>query len=265
MDIKKLITEYNSLGIESTYNYEDFNKILITTHSTQIEGSTLSFEEASELILKGNTPGGKSIDFSLMALDHYKALDFVLKEAELRKPITLDFIKKIASLVMKSTGKIYENVLGVTDTTKGDFRLTSVRAGDTVFMNFQKVPEAMNKLILELNNLIPQMTDIEDKLLLSFYAHYELVNIHPFLDGNGRSSRLLMNYIQRYYRLPLGLVFSEDKPKYYQVLDSVKETESFETYDEFMIQQYAKHLTQEIKKANSVLQEPKIIKPRFKR
>ena len=55
-------------------------------------------------------------------------------------------------------------------------------------MSFEKVPAALEQLVKKLNELLPQQTTEDAQLALSFYAHYELVNIHPFLDSNGRTS-----------------------------------------------------------------------------
>lgn len=266
MKIESLIEEYKTLEINKVFNYEEFNNILLTTHSTRIEGSTLSFEEACELIQKGNTPAGKNIDFSLQVLDHYNALKFVLSEAEKDNNLSVKLIQEIASKVMARTGEIYENILGKVDVSKGEFRNTSVRAGNTTFMNYQKVPKAMENLVQKLKELFPKQKTIEEKLALSFYAHYELVNIHPFLDGNGRTSRLLMNFIQQKYDLPLGIVFAEDKIPYYEALNSVKETESFDEYNDFMFNQYGKHLQREIKKHKEIDNDKEIpFKSKFKR
>lgn len=249
--IENLIQEYRRLDIDNFLNYEEFNKILLTSHSTRIEGSTLTFAESTELIQKGNTPAGKHISFSLQTIDHYNALNFILKEADNKTPITKEFIQKIASLVMKQTGEVFTNINGTVDASKGEFRKTGVWAGTTAFMHYQKIVPALDELCDELNQIIKQQTDSDSQLKLSFYAHYKLVDIHPFLDGNGRTSRLLMNYIQRWYNLPLSLVFAEDKAMYYEALNSVKNTESFDFYYEFMFSQYYKFLKQEIQKQNS--------------
>ncbi len=247
-NLDKVLEEYRKLDIDNIINYTEFNKILITAHSTQIEGSTLSFEEASELIRAGNTPGGKKFIFSQQVLDHFDALNFVLSEAEKERELSVKFIQEIASKVMARTGEIYENSLGKIDVSKGEFRNTSVRAGSASFMNFQKIPNAMEQLVEELKDLYPKQKTATQQLKLAFYAHYELVDIHPFLDGNGRTARLLMNFFQKRYDLPLGLIFSEDKPMYYEALNSVKKTESFDTYNTFMFSQYKKHLCIEIQK-----------------
>lgn len=106
----------------------------------------------------------------------------------------------------------------------------------------------LEKIANKLNEELDKSKTIEEQLALSFYAHYELVNIHPFLDGNGRTSRLLMNFIQHRYGLPLGIIFAEDKAQYYEALESVRETETFDKYNEFMLSQYQKHLSNEIER-----------------
>lgn len=109
-------------------------------------------------------------------------------------------------LSMFQVGEVTENVLGVVDSTKGDFRKNTVRVGNTIFMNYQKVEPALHQLVKDLKENFPLQKTIKDQLELSFYAHYELVNIHPFLDGNGRTARLLMNFVQRKYDLPLAIL-----------------------------------------------------------
>ena len=82
MSIEKLIQEYKDLEIEQSLNYIEFNKILITSHSTRIEGSTLTLNETRILIEDGNTPSGKPLIFSNQTKDHYEALNFVLEQAK---------------------------------------------------------------------------------------------------------------------------------------------------------------------------------------
>jgi Fic family protein len=74
-------------------------------------------------------------------------------------------------------------------------------------------------------------------------AHYQLVSIHPFADGNGRSSRLLMNYIQAYHSEPLTVVFKQDKLDYYNALQSTRQTNNIEVFFEFMFDQAAKYFS----------------------
>jgi len=83
-------------------------------------------------------------------------------------------------------------------------------------------------------------------LELSFDAHFDLVSIHPFYDGNGRTSRLLMNYIQLHYNLPMSVVFKEDKADYITALEETRNNEDLKAFRDFMTDQYIKFLNQEM-------------------
>ncbi|MFK8264893.1 Fic family protein [Capnocytophaga cynodegmi] len=258
MTVADSIEEYKRLDIENIFNYEEFHKILITSHSTRIEGSTLTYEECIELIQKGNTPGGKNILFSNQTLDHHQALNFIIKEADIGRNISKTFIQEIAAKVMRCTGELFTNINGTIDTSKGEFRKANVTAGSASFMHYSKVVPAVDNLVKELNDNFDSQKDSLSQLEFSFYAHYQLVDIHPFLDGNGRTSRLLMNFIQRKYQLPLSFVFAEDRFQYYDALNSVRKTESFREYYDFMFSQYQKYLQIEIDKQEKIGQEKEI-------
>ena len=120
-------------------------------------------------------------------------------------------------------------------------------AGNRYFPNFDKVELLTKKLVDQLNPSMKKNSVIEEQLTLSFDAHFELVSIHPFYDGNGRTSRLLMNYIQHFYQLPMGIVFKQDKAEYIQALEDSRNKESLELFRKFMFEQYSKYLRREIK------------------
>ena len=96
MAISEIIQTYRALGLESSLNYNEFNKILITSHSTRIEGSTLTLNETRVLIEEGNTPNGKPLLFANQTKDHYEALNFVLKEATQQRFLSVAFIQEIS-------------------------------------------------------------------------------------------------------------------------------------------------------------------------
>jgi len=100
-----------------------------------------------------------------------------------------------------------------------------VTAGETYFPNFNKVELLTAGLVSEISDKIKPNLNIREQLDLSYDAHFNLVSIHTFYDGNGRTSRLLMNYIQAFYKLPLAIVHNENKADYYQALVDIRKQE----------------------------------------
>lgn len=246
--MESLILKYKSLGIADVLHYEKFNLISISHHSTKIEGSTLTELETQILLDDGLTPKGKPVNDTLMVTDHFKALHFVIEKARNKVLVSTDLIKEINSYVMKSTGGIYNTMLGEVDTSKGMFRKGNVTAGVSYFPNYDKVERLTNDLAKFINSKMNDDLTIDEKLNLSFDAHFNLVSIHPFYDGNGRTSRLLMNYIQTFYDLPLAIVNSEDKQEYIQALIDTRNEDNIDVFRNFMKNQYEEYLANEIKK-----------------
>lgn len=190
-----------------------------------------------------------------MAIDHYEALRYVMNLAENKLPLTVEEIQKIAGLVLTNTGQILNHPFGQTDSTKGDFRKVGVRVDNRSFMDYQKVLEQVDKLSAGIRNNIDNLSSIEEVYDLAFLAHYQLVTIHPFLDGNGRTSRLLMNYIQHYHNFPMTIVFAEDKVKYFEALEQTREKNDIRIFTEFMLQQATKYFEAEIQNMSKEIKE----------
>ncbi|KAA8486828.1 Fic/DOC family protein [Arcticibacter tournemirensis] len=243
-----LIDRYKSLGIEDVIDHEKFNHISIVHHSTVLEGSTLTEVETEVLLNEGLTPKGKPLLHTLMVKDHYTALRFVLNEAKKRRPVSEEFIREIGAAVLKNTGSVYHTVLGNVDSSKGEYRKGNVRAGDTYFPNYDEVPSLVQELVLALGRKMSTEISLDEKINLSFDAHFNLVSIHPFYDGNGRSSRLLMNYIQAYYGLPLAIVRQESKVDYIQALLDARAGNNINIFRKFMSDEYEAMLSLEIEK-----------------
>jgi len=223
MDLAGLIDRYKNSGINDVIDHEKFNLISIVHHSTKIEGSTLNEIEAQVLINEGLTPKGKPMHDSLMVTDHYAALLFTLRSAKEKRNITAGLIREINGLVLKNMGKVYNTVFGEIDAATGAFRKGNVSAGTSYFPNYDKVETLTHELVSKINAVMVKENSVIDQLNLSFDAHFNLVSIHPFYGGNGHTSRLLMNYIQAWYNLPLAIVHSEAKAEYIQALEETKE------------------------------------------
>lgn len=246
-----LLKAYKSSGLSESINYEEINDILISHHSTAIEGSSLTEEETLLLLTEGITAKGKRIEDHNMVLDHHKALLWILEQAKQKEKITSAFIREISAWVMKSTGSVIYAAAGSYDVSKGEFRKSNVFAGTRYFMSYQKVEKAVNELTSTLeikNKRVETEKEIYD---LAFDAHFYLVSIHPFADGNGRTSRLLMNYILACHHQPLALIYTQDKADYYNALEKSREEENTKAIRDFMYSEQIKHLREEMDKYKS--------------
>ncbi|WP_443936605.1 Fic family protein [Pedobacter sp. MW01-1-1] len=247
MDLK-LIEKYKNLGIADVIDHEKFSNISVVHHSTVLEGSTLTEVETQVLIDEGLTPKGKPLMHSLMVTDHFSALQFALREAQAKRPVSVSLIQELNSLLIRNTGLVYNTPLGTVDATKGEFRKGNVTAGDTYFPNYDKVISLTKNLVDAIAQAMKPDLSLLEQVKLSFDAHYNLVSIHPFYDGNGRTSRLLMNYIQAYYKLPLAIVHQQSKVDYIEALKETRAKEDINIFRNFMNNEYAVLLKNEIKK-----------------
>lgn len=243
-----LIDKFLSLNLSANIDFDKFNQYAITHHSTTIEGSTLTEIETRLLLDEGITPAGKPLLHSLMVQDHFHALQFIIEQSTKKTAVTPGFIQQIKAAVMKQTGSTYQTVFGELDASKGVFRKGNVSAGNTYFVNYDKVEPLTNKLCAAVQEKITTAVTVTEKINIAFDAHFDLVTIHPFYDGNGRTSRLLMNYLQLYFGLPMSIVFKEDKAAYFEALQQTRKQEDISIFRNFMYSQYQKYLLQEIEK-----------------
>jgi Fic family protein len=215
----------------------------IITHSTAIEGSTLTELETTLLFDEGITAKGKPLVHHLMNEDLKRAYLVAKQQADAKKPITPVFLQELNALVMKSTGSMTHVTGGSFDSSTGEFRLCGVTAGlgGESYMNYLKVPEMVSELCDELNKRLESVTTLDDMYKLSFDAHLNLVTIHPWVEGNGRTSRLLMNYMQFYHDIFPVKVYKESKAEYIAALIKSREQENSHPFREFMARQLLKH------------------------
>ena len=228
-------------------DYEKFNNYHITHHSTAIEGSSLSYQEIIMLLENGIAPGnGKPFTHLLMAKDHLEALKYTLYLAERKEKLTIDTIQTISGMILKNTGAQYQMMAGPFDATKGDFRKGGVHVGTRSFVNYSKVPDLVRELVDDINTEIDKSRNFVDNSRLAFDAHFQMVSIHPFADGNGRLSRLVMNYIQHYHGHPVTPVLAEDKTLYFEALEETRNKQNPEIFRKFMFNEALKYFSSEI-------------------
>lgn len=252
-EIEQLYQEFQKLGISESVDYDKYYLYSLITHSTAIEGSTLTEVETQMLFDEGLTAKGKPLVYHLMNEDLKKAYELAKDESKLKIPVTPVFLQKLNAALMRTTGSTYNVMGGSFDSSKGDFRLCGVTAGFGGFsyMNYLKVPVKVEEFCNVLQQRQNAVETLREQYELSFNAHLNLVTIHPWIDGNGRTARLLMNYIQFCHNLFPTKVFIEDREEYILSLRQSQEEENNRYFLDFMFGQLKKSLLLEIEKFNS--------------
>jgi Fic family protein len=244
--LEKLVADYKAAE-QGQVDMKKFTYYAITYHSTAIEGSTLTEGQVYNLLDQDLPAKNKPFSEQQMVIDHQKALVYTLNRASEKQPLTEHFIKEIGGMMIKNTGSIYSTALGTFDSTRGDYRLVNVHAGARTFPNYSKVSGLMKSFVEEANKRVAEAKTFQQKCEAAFYAHFQLVSIHPFADGNGRTSRLLMNYILACFDLPVFYVYRSNRISYIQALEKAMETDNIQHFYSFMFGQYKKFLEKEIK------------------
>ena len=179
---------------------EDF-MIDYTYHSNAIEGSTLTLEETALVIKEGVTIGGKPLQHHLEAIGHRDAYLYVE-----------DLIKNKVGISEKTIRHIHALILMDRQSDKGVYRSVPVKIGSFYPCHPYEVPVQMEQLIAKYNDEMQAMHVIERVALF----HLVFETIHPFIDGNGRVGRLLLNFeLMREGYPPVNIKFS-DRTKYYE-------------------------------------------------
>ena len=243
-----LIERYKQLGIDTQIDYEKFYLYSIITHSTAIEGSTVTEIENQLLFDEGITAKGKPLMEQMMNLDLKRAYEESIRLAKSHTDITVDILKSLSHLVMQNTGSTYKTALGDFSSANGDLRMVNVTAGvgGRSYLSYQKVPAKLLEFCDWLNAQRKRPMSPIERYDLSFEAHYRLVTIHPWVDGNGRMARLLMNHLQFEFGLIPAKVLKEDKGDYINSLIETREADDTAVFLEFMTGEMIKTLSADI-------------------
>ncbi|WP_303312661.1 Fic family protein [Hymenobacter sp. BT730] len=248
-EIERLTALVQQLSPIEQISREQLNHVMVSAHSTMIEGSRVTVQSAFNFLVGDEAKVDKSLPWEGydMLADHAQALDLALGLADEHQLPTPSLLQKLAGTVMRTTGLKTNSILGSTDASRGDFRLDKVSImGASSFPNAQKVPALVEQLTQQLSTRMLQASSLQEQLHVAFDAHQQLVSIHPFNDGNGRTSRLLMNYVERFHGQPLTVVFREDKAAYFTALEISRQTDNMTPFREFMLEQHGKSLKHQL-------------------
>ena len=212
-NLKKELDSKRPIPKETLKSLKESINLEWTYNSNGIEGNTLTLRE-TQVVLEGITVGGKSIKEHLEAINHEKAILFLDDLVKDNEPISEWNIKNIHQLILKD----------IDNENAGRYRKENVtiKGATHIPPDYLKISELMEKLILTYNTWSKYHPIIQAALL-----HGELVKIHPFVDGNGRTSRLLMNLDLMNNGYNPVIIKKESRLKYYEALDKAHTTGNY--------------------------------------
>lgn len=228
-DLKKCLDSFRPLNQQQLHNLNSALDMEYTYESNRIEGNTLTLAETELVVNKGMTIGGKPIKDHQEAINHHEAVQFIREIA--RNEIDLD-----ESVLLQ----IHRIVLaGIERENAGCYRSVRVRISGSrhICPNPLKVPYLMQEYFA----YYEQNKDTLHPVELASNMHEKLVSIHPFIDGNGRTARLVMNLILLRNGYPVTVINSENskRQEYYNALEK-SQVEQDNTPFKLLIANYVK-------------------------
>lgn len=213
LDAKRPLTRNNLQALNDWYD------VALTYSSNAIEGNTLTHSETAIVLEKGLTVRGKPMKDHLEAIDHKEALDYVRELASQDSPITELDIKSIHQLVLGRSNKGEAGRYSPFE--------RSVLGSNVSFPS----PVEIAPLMEDFGRWLSRAANTPQ---FAIEAHAQLVTIHPFSDGNGRTARLLMNLVLIKGGYPPALINPEDKPDYIDALELRQLTGDKTVFETFM-------------------------------
>jgi len=233
--IDELQAAFNRLNVSQGVLNKLHEDLVIrwTYNSNAIEGNTLTLQE-TKVVLEGITVAGKSIVEHLEAVNHKEAILFVEQLADANNQLSEHHIKSLHQLVLTK----------IDDNNAGKYRVENVIISGAEHKppSFLEVPAQMTELVAWCQN-----NSAMHPVMMAARIHTDFVGIHPFVDGNGRTARLLMNLSLLKNKFPAIVIKNEDKLTYYQALDMAHTKGNYQPFIQLVMQQVENALMQAIK------------------
>lgn len=212
-------------------------------HSNHIEGNTLTYGETKALILFGLTAQGKPLKDHFEVTGHNEAVEWIVDVIKQERPLTEMFIRELHKLILKESYEVDaitpDGLPAKKKIKVGEYK-TSPNHVKTItgeifrFATPEETPALMHDLLDWYKN---KQEESVDPILLATEFHYKFIRIHPFDDGNGRTARILMNFILMRHGYPPVIIKTKDKEEYFSVLRQA---------DAGAIQPFTKFITQNL-------------------
>lgn len=221
------------LDIGQIRKMEEYFRINYTYESNRIEGNTLTMQETHLVVNQGITIGGKSMREHLEAINHSEAIDYLYNMIGRRVDFNERVLKELHYLVLK----------GIDRENAGKYRNVPVRIGGSSFVPAQ--PYLVTKLMEDVFIFYEEKKDIIHPVVLAAEMHERIVTVHPFIDGNGRTSRLVMNLILLSYGYTIANLKGDNpsRLRYYSALEKCQTENDKTAFIELIVDSTIESLT----------------------
>lgn len=220
--------------------YIKYNEVLFSTQSCAIEGNSFSVDDTRELKEKGlgMIPAGKTLFEAFEMLDHFEAFEYMMQNTQ--HPIDEELLKEINRRVTRHTLSYH-----TPEAIAGEYTTTDMTAGDTVFGDHKELIARVPKLLESTEEAIVAANVHPMILAARFHGFYEY--LHPFRDGNGRTGRLVSNYILLRMGHPLLIIPSENRKEYIAALRMIRTEATDEHLIRFFFKMATRRMEEELK------------------
>ena len=190
----------------------EYYSVKYTYDSNRIEGNTLTMQETFLVVKEGLTIGGKTMTEHLEAINHFEAIDFIVDLVKENQFLNERVLKQIHYLILKSIDKA----------NAGVYRKLPVFISGSSHIPPQ--PYLVAKQMEEVFEFYESNKNKVHPVILAAEMHEKIVTVHPFIDGNGRTSRLIMNLVLLMNGFPIAIIKGDDESRhsYYNALESVR-------------------------------------------
>lgn len=214
-ELKACLDSFRPFNTSQLHNLQESFDTEYTYESNRIEGNTLSLMETELVIHKGMTIEGKPLKDHFEAVNHLYAIEYIREVVQEERHVNASTLLDIHGLILQ----------GIDRANAGFYRRGNVRISGSrhVCPNFQKVPDLMEDYFTYYEANKDMMHPVE----LAAEMHERLVSIHPFVDGNGRTARLVMNLILLQNGYPITIIASDkaQRAAYYNALETAQITQ----------------------------------------
>ncbi len=223
-DLKKSLDSFRPLQGKHIEKLNQYFDEVYTYDSTSIEGNTLTLQETALVLNKGVTIGGKSLREHFEIINHKEAIDYIKELVQNKDVFSKRVLLDIHHLILKNidldnAGK-YRNV---------DVMISGSAHKPPTFLQVQNLMD-------DYFNFYDENKETLNPVILSAEIHERLVTIHPFTDGNGRTSRLIMNLILLQHGFPITNISSQNdlRDEYYKSLEIAQTEDNKEVFHKFI-------------------------------